>query len=297
MIEVVYMVWYQGFRKIVPERWEFANEEFVRGQRHLLKNIHRRKAVHSLSLHHNASVPLSEDEKHELEEEIDRLKHDKQIIVFELQKHTVQQHGMESLMQVLEERLHIMEQRQKDIVAFLAKVVETPGCVPDLFNQSSLHHKKRRLPKIDYFFEEANNEEKQILSFPAVKMEQEDIGSMQKFDTELFDNMEASISSLEAFFCNVSEASGEDLWNDDRMLCQPSFIVPTKTNALLEEEANVNRVENMVGEADLSANQSTRTEISTLPTSGNDAFWEQFLSETPGSSESKMRNKRRVLKT
>ncbi|KAK8928950.1 Heat stress transcription factor B-4 [Platanthera zijinensis] len=34
----------EGFRKIVAERWEFANDFFRKGEKHLLSEIHRRKA-------------------------------------------------------------------------------------------------------------------------------------------------------------------------------------------------------------------------------------------------------------
>ncbi|KAK8970385.1 Heat stress transcription factor A-4b [Platanthera guangdongensis] len=141
-----------GFRKIDPERWEFANDEFIRGQKHLLKNIHRRKPIHSHSIPPPGSIlpaQLSYPERQELMEEIERLKLEKNSLIIELEKHAQHQLAMDQHMQDLEDRLHGMALRQRNLISFLDQAIQRPGFLSSLIQHSDLQAKKRRLPTDD----------------------------------------------------------------------------------------------------------------------------------------------------
>ncbi|XP_058093398.1 heat stress transcription factor A-5 [Magnolia sinica] len=149
-----------GFRKIDPERWEFANEDFSKDQKHLLKNIHRRKPIHSHSQQHSFGDP----ERSAFEEEIERLTREKTALQSDLWKFKQQQPGMKLQLEDLERRVHEMEQRQLRMMSFLAKAINNPAFVDHLIRMAGSSvdfeaiNKKRRLPKVvDYCQEVEEN--------------------------------------------------------------------------------------------------------------------------------------------
>ncbi|KAG6596725.1 Heat shock factor protein HSF8, partial [Cucurbita argyrosperma subsp. sororia] len=149
-----------GFRKVDPDRWEFANEGFLRGQKHLLKSITRRRPVHGHSQQqpqqsHGQSSSVGacvEVGKFGLEEEVERLKRDKNVLMQELVRLRQQQQTTDNQLQTMVQRLQGMEQRQQQMMSFLAKAVQSPGFLAQFVQQQnestrriSEANKKRRL--------------------------------------------------------------------------------------------------------------------------------------------------------
>ncbi|XP_073001610.1 heat stress transcription factor A-1-like [Typha latifolia] len=148
-----------GFRKVDPDRWEFANEGFLRGQKHLLKTISRRKPSHA---HGQTQQPQPQNPsvaacvevgKFGLEEEIEMLKRDKNVLMQELVRLRQQQQTTDHQLQTLGKRLQGMEQRQQQMMSFLAKAMQNPGFLAQFVQQNDGNRriaavsKKRRLPK------------------------------------------------------------------------------------------------------------------------------------------------------
>ncbi|KAI3432199.1 uncharacterized protein J3R85_007610 [Psidium guajava] len=149
-----------GFRKVDPDRFEFANEGFLKGQRHLLKSISRRRPAH---IQNNQQPPQVQDSsvgacvevgKFGLDEEVERLKRDKNVLMQELVRLRQQQQATDNQLQNVGQRVQVMEQRQQQMMSFLAKAMQNPGFFSQFVKQQNDTsrrigevNKKRRLPK------------------------------------------------------------------------------------------------------------------------------------------------------
>ncbi|XP_057964549.1 heat stress transcription factor A-7a-like [Malania oleifera] len=143
-----------GFRKIDPDRWEFANEGFLRGQKHLLKTIKRRKS-HSQAILPPAAAagPCVEVGLFGLDGEVDRLRRDKQVLMLELLKLRQQQQNTRAHLQAMELRLQGTELKQQQMMNFLARAMQNPAFIQQLIQQKEKGKeleeaicKKRRRP-------------------------------------------------------------------------------------------------------------------------------------------------------
>ncbi|CAM8923141.1 unnamed protein product [Rhodiola kirilowii] len=128
-----------GFRKIDPDRWEFANEGFLMGHKHLLKYIRRRKVSGQpmASSSHQAVVPCVEIGQYGTDAEVDRLKRDKEILMLELVKLRQQQQNTRTYLQTMELKIQGTEQKQQRMMAFLARAMQNPAFINQLIQQKA----------------------------------------------------------------------------------------------------------------------------------------------------------------
>ncbi|KAG6626291.1 hypothetical protein CIPAW_15G037500 [Carya illinoinensis] len=140
-----------GFRKVDPDRWEFANEGFLGGQRHLLKTIKRRRHV-GQGLNQQggggggACVELGE---YGLEGDLETLRRDKSLLMAEILKLRQQQQNSREEIIAMEDRLQATERKQQQMMTFLAKALSNPTFIQQFAQRRELRSveigRKRRL--------------------------------------------------------------------------------------------------------------------------------------------------------
>ncbi|KAM7493450.1 hypothetical protein LguiB_028059 [Lonicera macranthoides] len=148
-----------GFRKVDPNRFEFANKRFLGGQKHLLKTIKRKRNVSSQSIHQQGGNCIELGHVG-IEEELARLRRDRVVLMTEIVKLKQQQLHAKDQIVDMENRIVTTEMKQKKIMGFLAKVFGNPAllrqCMDKFAQKSDQKHikikRKRRLtmsPSVD----------------------------------------------------------------------------------------------------------------------------------------------------
>ncbi|CAO2842299.1 unnamed protein product [Amaranthus hypochondriacus] len=284
-----------GFRKVDPDQWEFANDDFIRGKPHLMKNIHRRKPVHSHSsnnLHGQVnSNPLTDSERQRYKDDIEHLKHEKEVFLMESQRQQQEEQDLESQVQLLRDRLQQMERRQYSFASFCARRLQRPelASIPPLVN----NNRKRRVFRPDHFYDETNNEDSSICTIRTSRGSP-NVRFGLDFDPELLEMMEASL--------HFWENAVEDLVNVQRNPTHEGFESTTspKSPAISYTRLNADDLSDSL-RIDMNSEPSAAASVippdpaSRLETESrtakamaqgvNDVFWEQMLTENPGSSD------------
>jgi len=124
----------------------------VKDQKHLLKNIYRRKPIHS---HSQPQGSLVDPERAAYEEEIEKLARDKAKLKASILGFEQQRSSAKLQVEDLTQKIDTMQQRQEKLLSFLEKAVQNPTFVEHLARKIeamdfSAYSKKRRLPQVDH---------------------------------------------------------------------------------------------------------------------------------------------------
>lgn len=208
----------QGFRKVDPDRWEFANEGFLGGQKHLLKNIKRRRNV-------SQSSQQQQQQQHErgacvelgqfgLETEADRLRRDCSVLMAEVMKLKQQQQNSEAQLFAMEERIQGTERKQQQTMAFLGRSLKNPMFVQQLIlrmdqnKQLGSLSKKRRLPA------NLSSDYPQATEVAEIELEVESLFSTMNDDSSSSNNIFQKDEVVSESGDRKLETACEVMWNE-----------------------------------------------------------------------------------
>ncbi|XP_039071619.1 heat stress transcription factor A-9-like [Hibiscus syriacus] len=206
-----------GFRKIDSDRWEFANEGFQGGKKHLLKNIKRRSRYNNrqqggVFCVNNSTSNIG------LEAEVEILKKDRSVLQLELLKLRQQQEESNHQLSTVHERIRFAECRQQQMCNFFAKIAKHPNFLQRL-TQKRKQQKKELIDEAEFNV----SKKRKLLETPITKrlsvdMEPDELSKLLPADhTENKDEDDGLYCSLQdqkssaAELCNVYDIMSENL--------------------------------------------------------------------------------------
>lgn len=127
-----------GFHKADTDRWEFFNDSFLKGQKHFLKNIVRRKQSSVVptkpsQLEKTKSCTSEENKCLELWKEVENLKDERNVLMQELLKLKEHQQNSESKLILLREQLEVREKNQQQMLSFIVMAMQSPSFLVQFF--------------------------------------------------------------------------------------------------------------------------------------------------------------------
>ncbi|XP_008242372.1 PREDICTED: heat stress transcription factor A-2-like [Prunus mume] len=140
-----------GFKKVDPDRWEFANGGFQGGKKHLLKNIKRR-----IRYNKQPTVGCVDSTKTGLEAEIESLKKDQDFLKLEIMNLRQQQKYSQHQLTAIEQRIRNSECKNQRMLFFLTKTATNSTIVQQLMQKRVIKReldgsdlrKRRRMPSV-----------------------------------------------------------------------------------------------------------------------------------------------------
>ncbi|KAM5547347.1 hypothetical protein ABKV19_001710 [Rosa sericea] len=129
-------IYRKGFKKVDPDRWEFANEGFQGGKKHLLKSIKRRSRYKKQP--QGSNVSSNSTKKAGLEVQLETLNKDQDVLKLEILNLKQQQKYSQHQLTAVEERIRSSECKQQRMLLFLTKTPRKPNFVEQLMQKRVL---------------------------------------------------------------------------------------------------------------------------------------------------------------
>ncbi|MBA0737657.1 hypothetical protein Gogos_011111 [Gossypium gossypioides] len=208
-----------GFKKIDSDRWEFANEGFQGGKKHLLKNIKRKNRYNSSNINTELEAEIgilkknqselkmeivklkqkNDESNDKLEAEIGILKKNQSELKMEIVKLKQKNDESNDKLSVFEDRIRFVERRQQQMLNFLVKLVK----FPILFQQLM---KKKQVEKKELDEGEFSRKKRRLLETQVTKSLLELMGTDQMVTKSLNEPMETDRRGTK----NLPEPIGTD---------------------------------------------------------------------------------------